>query len=298
MTTRQLCLAVLVTFSSVLPVRAEGRVIIIRSSALPLYETVAKGFKDCSKSQVVGDITLSGDEARDGVALSGVVSKGADVVLSLGSTATRLVRGNVKNIPSVFAVVIDPTSNDIGGPGVPMDLHASTQLEFIQKNFPSLKRIGVLYSPGRNTEIVAELKALKARGTPIVLAEVTSIDKLDAAVQTLASQADCLLMLSDPVIYSPQTAPQLILQTLQRGLPIIAASPAYVKAGALAGLYASPSDSGCVAAGVVEDVLGGKKSSSIAWPSKYVSAVNLIVAKRLNIEVPASLINSAEQVTK
>lgn len=284
-------------FSSV-SVRAEGKVIIVRSSGLPLYETVAKGFKDCTKSQIVGDITLAGDDARDGTTISQLGGKGADVILTLGSTATRLVRAGVKSVPSVFAVVIDPTSNDLGGPGVPLDLHAAVQVDFIQKNFPGLKRIGVLYSPGRNVEVVAELKGLKAKGLPIVMVEVLSIDKLDAAVQTLAGQADCLLMLSDPVIYSPQTAAQLILQTLQRGMPIIAASPAYVKAGALAGLYASPPDSGCVAADVVEQNMGGKKTSAVVWPAKYVTAVNLIVAKRLNIQVPAALINSAEQVTK
>lgn len=281
-----------------LPARADGQVFIVRSSGLALYETVAKGFKDCTKLPVAGDITLSGDEARDAASVAQVGAKGASVILTLGSTATRLVRTTAKTTPSVFAVVIDPASNDISGPGVPMDLRASTQLEFIQKNFPALKRVGVLYSPGRNVEVVAELKALKAKGAAIVLVEVVSIERLDAAVQTLASQADCLLMLSDPVIYSPQTASQLILQTLQRGLPIIAASPAYVKAGALAGVYASPSDNGCVAADVVADAAAGKKSSSIVWPSKYVTAINMIVAKRLNIEVPAALINSAEQVTK
>jgi ABC-type uncharacterized transport system substrate-binding protein len=173
-------------------------------------------------------------------------------------------------------------------------------MNFIRQNFPSLKRVGVLYSSGRNMEILSELKALKAKGESISMVEVESIDRLDAALQGLAGQSDCLLMLSDPTIYSAQTASQLILQTLQRGLPIIAASPAYVKAGALAGVYAHPEESGCSASAVVDRVLSGDKPSSIpfVWPTKYASAVNLIVAGRLKVTVPASLTNSAEQVVK
>jgi putative tryptophan/tyrosine transport system substrate-binding protein len=280
-------------------VQAGGKVTVIRSSALPLYDSVVKGFKRCSKAQAIEDVTLTGEKDKDMAILAQVSAKAPDVVLSLGTGATRLVRDNLSSIPSVFAVVIDPTSNKIAPPGVPLDLQASTQLEFIHRYFPHLKRIGVLYSPGRNVEIVSELRTLKARGETISLVEVASIDRLDAALQTLASESDCLLMLSDPTLYSAQTASQLILQTLQRGLPIIAASPAYVKAGAMAGIYAHPEETGCSAAAAVDRVAAGEKvSSSFMWPTKYSSAVNMIVAGRLKVTVPPALMNSAEQVVK
>lgn len=300
MTTRGFWLSAFLCASLPFPLRAGEKVVVVRSSALPLYESVVKGFKRCSKAQLVGDITLSGDRPGDLATLGDASAKSPGVILSLGSVATRLVRDNLSSIPSVFAVVIDPTSNKLPPPGVPLDLHASTQLGFIRQHFPQLKRVGILYSPGRNMEVVAELKALKAKGELITLVEVSSIDKLDAALQTLAAGADCLLMLSDPTIYSAQTAPQLILQTLQRGLPIIAASPAYVKAGAMTAIYSDAEESGCTAAGVVDRVLDGEKPSSIpfSWPTKYSSAVNLIVAGRLKVSVPAALINSAEQVVK
>jgi putative tryptophan/tyrosine transport system substrate-binding protein len=296
-TSRRLWPAILAIASLAVPAAA-GKVVIVRSSGLPLYESVAAGFLSCSKSQIVGDFTLTGDASRDEAVFDQARGKAPDVVITLGTTATRAVREKWKAVPSVFAVVIDPTSNDIAPPGVPLDLRASTQLEFIRQYFPQFKRVGVLYSPGRNREVVAELKALKAKGAPVILEEVVSIEKLDSAVQSLSNQADCLLMLSDPILYSPQTAPQLILQTLQRGMPIIAASPAYVKAGALAGIYSAPIESGCLAAGVADRIMAGEKASSFSWPEKYLSVVNLIVAGRLKVQVPAALTNSAEQVIK
>jgi len=293
----------IILFTSVflaLPAWAGKKVVIVRSSALPLYESGAKGFKRCSKADVVGDFTLTDDAVKDDAILSQAKEKGPDLILTLGTTATRTVREKIESVPSVFGMVIDPVANKFSPTGVPMDLKVSVQLDFIRKNFPQLARVGVLYSPGRNKDAVAELKALQGRGEAIVLVEVTSIDKLDDAVNGLAGKADCLLMLTDPVIYTAQTAPQLILQTLQRGLPIIAVSPAYVKAGALMGLYTSPEENGCAAGSVTDRVLGGEKAGSIpfAWMDKYSVAVNMVVAERLKIKVPASVTNSAEQVVK
>lgn len=282
------------------PARGGGKIVIVRSSMLPLYEQVVQGFSGCNKAAVAGDLVLTDDEAKNDAIMADAASKGPDLYLSLGTTATRVVRQKAGAVPSLFAIVIDPSSNKVAPPGVPMDVQAAVQVEFVEKNFPQLKRIGVLYSPGRNLEVVSDLKKLQAGGKPIVMVEVPSIDKLDESVKSLEGKADCLLMLSDPVIYSPHTAPQLILQTLQRGLPLIAASPAFVKAGALAGIYANPAEIGCVAAEVSGRILAGEKPSSIpyAWPTKYSVAINLVVADRLKIKVSASLTNSAEQVIK
>ena len=66
------------------------------------------------------------------------------------------------------------------------------------------------------------------------------------------------------------------------------------------GIYTSPEENGCVAASVADRILSGEKPGSIpiAWMDKYAVAVNMVVAERLNIKVPASVTNSAEQVVK
>lgn len=279
---------------------AGKKVVIVRSSSLSLYEKVVQGFKRCTKNDIGGDLMFTDDAAKNEALLGDVRGRKPDLVLTLGTGATRFIREKAASIPSAFAMLIDPGANKLAPPGVPLDLRAAAQVEFIHESFPQLKRIGILYSPGRNVEVVAEMKALQAKGEPLVLVEVDSIEQLDAAVKSLVGKADCLLMLTDPVIYSPQTASQLILQTLQQGLPIIAPSPAYVKAGALAGIYSDAEQNGCEAAGVVDKVLGGAAPASVpfAWPTKYLTAVNLVVADRLKIQVPASVVNSAEQVVK
>ncbi len=292
--------AVLLAFVIAAPLRAGGKVAIVRSSGFSLYEKVVQSFKQASKTEIVADVVITDDGDRNEALLQDVRSKKPAVILTLGTSATRLVREKVPSIPSVFAVVLDPTASRLSPPGVPVDVDPVAQVDFIRRNFSRIKRVGVLYSPGLNVEAVAALERLRAGGESIVLVEVPALNKLNESIGTLADGADCLLMLSDPVIYSPQTAPQLILQLIQRRVPIFTCFPAYVKAGALAGLQADPVDNGRVAASIVDRILKGEKPSSIAyaWPSKYVISLNMIVADRMSIPVPASVINSAEQVVK
>jgi ABC-type uncharacterized transport system substrate-binding protein len=218
----------------------------------------------------------------------------------VGTAAARFAREKSSSIPTVFAAVIDPSSTGLAPPGAPMDVDPAAEVAFVRKNFPQVKRLGVLYSPGRNVDAVSRFKALRDQGEAIALIEVPSIDKLEEAIQTLAEQSDGLLMLTDPVIYSPQTAPQLILKTLQRGLPIFAVSPAFVKAGAMAGIYTDPEQNGCTAAAVAGRVAAGDKAASRSYQlsSEYRSSANPVVAKRLNINLPAALAGGAEQTVK
>src|SRR5690348_14999479 len=88
-------------------------------------------------------------------------------------------------------------------------------------------------------------------------------EEVAKAIAKLSSDADCLLMVADSVIYSPQTIAPVILQTIQNNLPIIAISPSFVKAGALAAIYPDYKDNGVLAAGVATRYFNGESLASI-----------------------------------
>lgn len=275
-----------------------GRVSIVRSSKFPLYEQIVDGFSSCSSAEIVGDVTFSEDDASNAGQLGVVRGQKPDVLLTLGTSATRFVREKESSIPSVFGGVIDPIGNGLTPPGVALELDPAVQVRFLHRNFPTLRRVGVLYNVARNVGSISVLKKLQSQGDPIVLVEVPSIDKLDAALRSLSGRVDCLLMVPDPVIYSPQTAAQLILTTLQMGMPFVAISLPFVKAGAMVGIYPDVKKSGCDAARMVDKVIAKGAPAGFVWPDAYAVSVNLIVAGRLKVAVPASVIQSAEQVVQ
>jgi ABC-type uncharacterized transport system substrate-binding protein len=107
-------------------------------------------------------------------------------------------------------------------------------------------------------------------------------------------------MISDGNIYTMRTSPQILLQTIQIGLPFFALSAPYVKSGAVAAVYADWEDNGCMAADLAAKALRGEKETSLPllFPRKISSAVNLVVADRLSVDVPPAARGEAEVVIK
>ncbi len=283
---------------------AERKVILLKSKDIPPFQQAAEGFKRCLTGKGVPasfqEIVLPEDPGQADATFHALAGGKPDLVLSIGTQATRLAREKLRGIPVVFCMVIDPAANEWVKSGVSMDPPPESYIEYIHQNFPKLKRIGVLCNSLKSKDIVQHLKDADAETHTLVFQEVANISGLDAALKSLKTKADCLLMTMDPGIYNPQTAGQIILQTLQMDLPLIAVSPAFVKGGALAALYADPMDNGCQAADLAAKALEGDNLAALPLlpPRKVNSAINLIVADRLRIAVPAGTRAAAEQVVQ
>ena len=174
------------------------------------------------------------------------------------------------------------------------------ELGFLRAHFPSFKRVGVIHSATRNAGYVGLLKETRTAELSITEVLAETPQDLDHAISSLAGRVDCLLMVPDAQLYSPQFAGQIILQTIRLGLPLIGVSPSYVRAGALAAVYPDYGDNGAVAADVAARYFGGESLSSIPaqWPRRTRYAVNTIVAKRLGVPVDEKTVDGADEVVK
>lgn len=283
----------------------DKKIIAIHSSQLSLYEEAAAGFRDCLKSLSIpfsleNQLMPKDESALDGF-FSDVKAKTPDLILAVGSSAARYAREKIKNTPIIFCMVIDPATMNLTEAGVSLDVAPAVQVDYIRKNFPQFKKIGVIYNAQRNKEIIKGLKELKQQGTAdIVFVEVTAIDQVNNAVKSVKNQADCLLMISDSLIYTQTTISQIIFDAIQMGLPIFTVSPALVKAGALAAVYSDSKENGCSAVEIARKVFAGEspKNIPISWPVKTKSAVNMVVAERLGIQVKPATLEKAEQVIR
>lgn len=232
--------------------------------------------------------------------LRDIQSRPPDLVFTVGTPAARFMREQGGSIPFVYAMIVDPSSLGLVTGGAVMEVEASVQFEFIRKYFPRIRRVGVVYSAQRNRESVSLLKEKKPDDFSLVMLSAETPEEVAKAVSKLSSDADCLLMVTDAVIYSPQTITPLILQTIQNGLPIIAISPSFVKAGALAAVYPDYKDNGALAAEVAARYFNGEslQSISVQRASRTRTAINLIVARRLRVSVSEKNIQLASEVIK
>jgi len=184
-----------------------------------------------------------------------------------------------------------------GGPSRPvsavvLDQPLSRQLALITLVAPDRKTIGVL--PGAQTQPLLPTleRAAQARGLRVKPTRpVADTQGIYPALKEALESADVLLALPDPVIYNSATLKNILLASYRARVPLVAFSAAYVKAGALAAVFATPSQVGDHAADVVDAVLAGRSLPAVQAPHDFTVAVNDSVAASLGLrlDTPAQI---------
>ena len=90
--------------------QSDPRIVVIRTSDNPLYNGPIKWFIDTS----VGEVTVFTFKTGTERALARSVNQiDPRLLFTLGAQATAFARGNLPDIPHVFAMVVKPTGDDV-----------------------------------------------------------------------------------------------------------------------------------------------------------------------------------------
>ncbi len=132
-----------------------------------------------------------------------------------------------------------------------LDTAPSRQLELIRQLLPQARRVGTVLG-GVSLKDRDPLRAF-ARDRGLTLqAEVALRDtELYAALRSVLSDSDVFLAVPDPVVINASTAQNVLITAFKSQVPVIGYSANYVKAGALAAVYSTPSQIGLEAGQVV-----------------------------------------------
>jgi putative ABC transport system substrate-binding protein len=246
------------------------------------------------------------DGGKDRI-VSEIRDRKPSLILTLGSSATALIHGQVKDVPVVFCMVLNPVasgfvqsmkSSGSNVTGASLDIPTRVQFEALLAVVPSTKKVGVLYNP-RETREVVEPAAKVARevGLELVAIPVSSAEKLQETLDTLdRRKADALWSVADSTVFSSNRSVEFLLRrTLESRIPFMGLSPAFVKAGALLALSVDYKDVGLQCGEVAAQVLVGQLPASlpIAVPRKVTLYVNLTVAKAIGVTVPSTALEGA-----
>ena len=127
--------------------------------------------------------------------------------------------------------------------------------------------------------------------------EAVDVDRYDSMADAIAElfqrDVDLIWTMADSGIYNRATVNSLLLSSLRQQIPVFGFSGSFVKAGALLGLDADPALQGEYAASLVVSGLEGNKLNDKSICSGVTIAVNMVVADRLGISLPAAVINQA-----
>jgi len=184
-------------------------------------------------------------------ALARMDRSGTDVVVAVGLKATQAVAAMDLRAPVISTLIPKASFEKIARQlknkpnqqyfsAVYLDQPVARQLELMCLVLPDKKRVGVILGPTSEGLLESLQTETRARGMQLHAVHIGSEAELFPALQNLFNEADVLLSLPDPLVFSAQTIQSVLFTSYRFQIPVIGFSPAYVRAGALIAVHSTP----------------------------------------------------------
>ena len=253
----------------------------------------------------------AGDAERNRRLAAELVALAPDVILAHSSAAVAPLLQQTRSVPIVFTVVADavgagyvdslarPGGNATGFINFEYSI-GGKWLELLKEIAPAVKRVAVLREsstaagPGQFAAIQA---VAPSRGVELRPVEVRDPGEIERTITTFAQGSNGGLIVTGSA--SAGVHRKLIIAlAAQHKLPAIYANRFFIADGGLLSYGPDFIDQLRRAAAYVDRILKGEKPADlpVQAPTKYELAINLKTAKALGIEVPATLLATADEM--
>jgi putative ABC transport system substrate-binding protein len=285
---RRLCLVALLG-----AVSAHGAQVVVVSNER------AAGHQEVAQT-LVQELIRGGVPATEVVTVSLEDAKGAKtlelhqprVVVSLGTEALReVLRSGIKTplvaslIPrGSFERALKDVGHGLGGvSALYLDQPFGRQLDVLRIALPEVRRIGVLWGAESASQQSLLASAARTRGLELSEEMVNEDLTLPEALRAMLESANAVLAVPDSQVFNGVTLSNILLASYRARVPLMAFSPAYVKAGALLSVHSLPIHIANQSAQMARQILGGKGQPPNQYPTDYAISVNQRVARSLGI---------------
>ncbi len=287
------------------PSQRAAQIVVVISQDAPPYRAALASIRRALERDRDGAsievVQLEGDAGRL-ASVTGQTRK-ADLVLTLGTLATRESLRRFKDTPVVAGMILSPEELE-GSPnatGVFLQFPIETELAWLSRLLPSLRRIGIIYHSAETKVRVAQAQRLAAGVNLSIQAyQIDGPQELPDALENLADRADVLWGVTDPMVYNPETAKSLLVFSFRHQIPLVGHSTPWVKAGALYALDRDYTDIGAQCAEMAEEILAGRAPNSMppVPPRKIRYTLNRKTADQMKLELPARAFRDAAEVVE
>lgn len=265
---------------------------LLHSERGPSYAAVSDFVEE--ELERAGYTTVTG-HVTDVSGLESLLARSPRVIVTLGAAALRTVLASDARFPvvasliprSTFERILREPGRKFTGPvhAIFLDQPFTRQLDLMQLAQPDIKHVGVLWGPDSQSLRPLLQAALASRGLQESGASVVQANAVGEATRQILQDSDAVLAIADPLVYNSATVTNILMASYRAKQGVFAFSPAYVKAGALVGLYNTPAQIGAQTADTVRQLVRGAAVPAVQYPADFTLSVNEHVARSLGLSL-------------
>lgn len=260
-------------------------ILVVRNLGIKPYSEALSGFKAVLGGKY-GTLSYTVKDSEGAVVY--LRRKKPDLILAIGIDALQAVK-RYSTLPIVYCMVLVPPSqahSEKNITGVGMTVSPEVQLSVLRQVLPGVRRIGLMYDPGKSASFVQRAHgAARAARIELLEKEISHPRSVLEALNSLKGAIDAIWMIPDTTVVTPETAEMIMLFSLENRLPVSTFSAKYLEMGALLSLDISATAMGRQAGELAAGILSGAHS----WNAEAIDAdsptliINETVARKLRI---------------
>ncbi len=292
----------------IVPAVQAADIAVILSANIEAYQDALRGFKQTVDHDVTAEYDMRGDLDRGRRIVTKLKKDGQpDLVLAVGIWALQAIVEQALDHPVVFAMVLNPTNildrTAKKITGASMNISVDRSIHLFKRVNPRMSRIGVAFNPAKTGYLVRQATSVaQDKGVQLVTREIGSSKEAIRAVNSLYQEdIDALWVLPDETVLDPKVIEYALLASYRNKIPLLGLSDRQAQMGALLSLsFASSEDIGRQSGELANAVLGGDSPEEIPYTTarKVKLTLNLKAANKLGVEIPESVLASADAVIR
>ncbi len=227
-----------------------------------------------------GIFVALGTDASLALARLGVKTPVLSALLPRASFA-RVVAQSGRRLSSQFSAVY-------------LDQPMARQLNLIRLALPQAQRVSVVWGSDSLQKAAALRQHAQHLGLLLQETQVNAQEQVFAGLREVLDGSDVLLALADPQVFNASNLQNIMLASFRARVPMVAFSPAYVRAGALLALHTTATQAGAQAGQVVHDwLLGVALPATAQEPLQFDVTVNQHVARTFGLSLDEKQLQQA-----
>jgi putative ABC transport system substrate-binding protein len=237
-----------------------------------------------------------------------------DVLVTMGTPATRAAKLTTQKIPIVFVLAGDPVETglveSLARPGGNLtglqsavdEVFGGKRVELLKETVPTVSRVAVLRNPDTPTTPSFEehqRNAAKGLGLRLSVVEVKTPIELDSAFATMTKRGVGGVIVDPTVFFSAHHRRVVELAAKDR-LPAVYGHRQAVEGGGLLFYGANLEENWRRAAIYVDKILRGAQPADlpVERPTKFEFIINLKTAKQIGLTIPPNVLARADKVIR